>query len=305
MCSVVSCASGIGITNQPDLWEVIRSPHVKVYRSSIEQITPSCSQDAGQPGKSLTILLDDGVCLDNVDLVIHATGYKPIVPIRFDPPSFRLTLGLSGLVKTASEKESTADPHEPCPEVEISLDAGAQGHIDHWQSLDQRSEDLIRKTFATTGCSPAARGKPSWIGESQLLPYRLFRRMVAPELVAEGDRSFATMGVVLTSTIAVVAEVQALWVAAFLTGGFDEHVADPKTGKSASLSLGRMPRLTMERAISEDVVLGSLTGSGLEVDAIHVSTHTMCIYHMRGTIIRPMVANRTDSTTICSCAISG
>lgn len=278
---------------------------MKVYRSSIEQITPSCSQDAGQPGKNLTVLLDDGVGLDDVDLVIHATGYKPIVPIKFDPPSFRLTLGLSCLVKTASEKGSTADPHEPCHEVEISLDAGVQGHIDYWQSLDQRSEDLIRKTFATTGCSPAGRGKPSWIGESQLLPYRLFRRMVPPGLVAEGDRSFATMGAVLTSTIAVVAEVQSLWVVAFLTGGFDEHAAEPKAGKSASLSLARMPRLTMEKAISEDVVLGSLTGSGLEVDAIHVSTHAMCIYRMRDIIIRPMVANRTHSITICSCAISG
>jgi hypothetical protein len=33
--------------------------------------------------------------------------------------------------------------------------------------------------------------------------------MVAPELVAQGDRSFATLGVILSSTIAVVAEVQA------------------------------------------------------------------------------------------------
>lgn len=246
---------------------------MKVYRSSIEQIAATSSQNGGQPVESLRVLLDDGVCLDDVDLAIHATGYKPIVPIKFDPPDLRLALGLSGLVKTTSEKESKVDQRELCDEVDIPLDAGAQGYIDHWQSLDQWAEDLIRKTFATTGCSPADRGKPSWAGESQLLSYRLFRRMVAPELVAEGDRSFATMGAVLTSTIAVVAEVQALWVAAFLTGGFDEHAVDPKAGNSKSLRLAEMPRLTMEKAISEDVVLGTLTGSGLEVDAIHVSTH--------------------------------
>jgi hypothetical protein len=94
--------------------------------------------------------------------------------------------------------------------------------------------------------------------------------MVAPELVANGDRSFATIGVVLTSTIAVVAEVQALWVAAFLTGGFDESSPGSKSESSTALSLYCIPQIAMERAISEDVVLGSLTGSGLEVDAIHV-----------------------------------
>ena len=276
---------------------------MKVYRSSIEEIASTSSQNGGQPGESLRVLLDDGVCLDDVDLIIHATGYKPIVPIKFDPPDLRLALGLSGLVKTTSEKESKVDQRETCDEVDIPLDAGAQGYIDHWQSLDQQSKDL-RKTLATTGCSPADRGKPSWVGESQLLPYRLFRRMIAPEIVAEGDRSFATMGAVLTSTIAVVAEVQALWVAAFLTGGFDEHSVDPKAGNSKSLTLAEMPRLTMENAISEDVVLGSLTGSGLEVDAIHVSTHKNGIYHIRGGIIWSTVANETHSTTICLCAIS-
>lgn len=271
--SVISCASSIGITNQPDLWETIRSPHVKVYRSSIEQISASSSQDDDQSAGSLRVSLDDNVCLDNVDLVVHATGYKPIVPIKFNPPSFRLALGLSGLVHTIPDKGSTVDQSEPCSVVEVPLDAEANSHIEHWRSLDQQSEEFVRKTFATTGCTPADRGRPSWVGDLELLPYRLFRRMVAPELVADGDRAFATIGVVLTSTIAVVAEVQALWVAAFLTGGFDEPYADTKSRNSTTLCLDGIPRLAMEKVISEDVVLGSLTGSGLEVDAIHVSVY--------------------------------
>jgi hypothetical protein len=243
---------------------------VKVYRSSIEQISASTAQPDGEPIGNVEVLLEENVCLDNVDLVIHATGYKPIVPIKFDPPSFRLSLGLSGLVDTNSEKDSTVDESEPCNGVEIPLGGLVESHIKHWRSLDQQSEELVRKTLATTECTPADRGTPSWIGESQLLPYRLFRRMAAPQLVANGDRSFATIGVVLTSTIAVVAEVQALWVTAFLTGGFDEPPAESKSHSSAALCLDGMPQIDIEKAVSEDVVLGSLTGSGLEVDAIHV-----------------------------------
>jgi hypothetical protein len=92
--------------------------------------------------------------------------------------------------------------------------------------------------------------------------------MVAPELVSQGDRSFATLGVILSSTIAVVAEVQALWVAAFLTGGLDTE--SMKAAPNETLCLGTLSQNVMETVISEDVVLGSLTGSGLEVDAIQV-----------------------------------
>lgn len=73
---------------------------MKVYRSSIELISSWSPQDKDQSIESVKVLLDDNVCLDNVGLVIHATGYKPIVPINFDPPSYRLALGLSGLVGT-------------------------------------------------------------------------------------------------------------------------------------------------------------------------------------------------------------
>jgi hypothetical protein len=92
--------------------------------------------------------------------------------------------------------------------------------------------------------------------------------MVAPELVAQGDRSFATLGVLLSSTIAVVAEVQALWVAAFLTGALDS--GDVRSTKSEALSFANLSEESIEGSISEDVVLGSLTGTGLEVDAILV-----------------------------------
>jgi hypothetical protein len=217
--------------------------------------------------------LSDSNCIDGVDLVIHATGYKPIVPIRFEPPSLRLELGLSALVDSGGadvrESENREIPTGTPEMINGPLESTINERIQHWEDLDRRSEVMVRKTLNATRCTFTDRGPPSWAESNKLVPYRLFRRMVAPELVAQGDRSFATLGVILSSTIAVVAEVQALWVAAFLTGGLDSPMDSKKTpGKG--LSLERLSPEEMENAISEDVVLGSLTGTGLEVEAIQV-----------------------------------
>ena len=260
---MVSCASGIGIANQADLWEAIRLPHVNVYRSSIARITASQDETTISPTRGAKVQLADGTCIESVDLVIHATGYKPIVPIKFEPASLRLLLGLSALV----DGENQGSPLSP-ERIPGSLEPSIQDRIEHWEDIDRRSEIKVRETLSATRCPLKNRSPPSWAESDKLIPYRLFRRMVAPELVAQGDRSFATLGVILSSTIAVIAEVQALWVTAFLTGSLDTDAL--KTNPDGTLSLATIPPEAMEHAISEDVVLGSLTGSGLEVDAIQV-----------------------------------
>ncbi|KAJ5142448.1 uncharacterized protein N7515_001235 [Penicillium bovifimosum] len=275
--SVVSCVSGIGIANQGDLWEAIRLPHVNIYRSVIADIAAASADKTADSATRATVHLSDGSRIDALDLVIHATGYKPIVPIRFSPTSLRLKLGLSALVSSVSgDRESHGDCliSADSPErIDGPLEETRNARIQHWDGLDRKSEVLIKQTLDTTGCALTDRSPPSWATSRKLLPYRLFRRMVAPELVAEGDRSFATLGVILSSTIAVIAEAQALWVAAFLTGGLDAE--DLKSPAGKALSLADISLETMESAISEDVVLGSLTGTGLEVDAIQYNDMLM------------------------------
>ena len=227
----------------------------------------------------MAVRLADRTCVDPVDLVIHATGYKPIVPIRFEPPCLRLELGLSALVgkddKEISEKGSIST--ESPEKIHGPLEPNIKERVEHWETLDRRSEIMVRDTLNATKCALADRSPPSWAASDKLVPYRLFRRMVAPELVAQGDRSFATLGVILSSTIAVVAEVQALWVAAFLTGGLDTE--SMKAAPGQALCLETLSQEVMEDAVSEDVVLGSLTGSGLEVDAIQVCMLEKAAHH--------------------------
>ncbi|EKV20130.1 flavin-binding monooxygenase-like protein [Penicillium digitatum] len=269
--SVVSCASGIGIANQGDLWETIRLPHVNVHRSAIMEIVATRPEKTADSPTKASVHLADSSCIEQVDLIIYATGYKPIVPIRFEPASLRLELGLSALVDSGGEeiRQSPEIPAETPERINGPLETTINSRIQHWEDLDRRSEIMIRKTLNATRCALTDRNPLSWAEPHKLVPYRLFRRMVAPELVARGDRSFATLGVILSSTIAVVAEVQALWVAAFLTGGLDSPV-DMTSTPNRALSLGKISVEDMENAISEDVVLGSLTGTGLEVEAIQV-----------------------------------
>jgi hypothetical protein len=68
------------------------------------------------------------------------------------------------------------------------------------------------------------------------------------------------MGAVYSGAVALVAEVQALWAVAFLTGGLDGGQDGPLSNS------GRV-----YESIAEDVVWGRLTGVGLNVDAIKVS----------------------------------
>ena len=265
--SIVSCGASVGIANQPDLWETIRSPHVKIYRSAIKSISESSSDNAGQLGQGFSVSLTDDETIEDIDLVVHATGYWPIVPVKFEPPSFRLTIGLSGLVVDDCQSKIGKHKDRMPDSISIPSDSTTQDQLHYWRALDTELEPAVRQTLMANGCTTTECTR-----SETAMPFRLFRRMVAPKLIAEGDRSFATLGVVRTSTIAVVAEVQALWVTAFLTGGFDNPSKDTAGLVPKSLDLTTLSKVAMDRGISEDVVLGSLTDSSLVVDAIPVST---------------------------------
>lgn len=175
---------------------------------------------------------------------MQATGYRPIVPIEFDPPDLGKTLGLG------------------CDRIDNDTGPRQKHHHDQWKAFDDHVSSHFRHVFCASMFSRAE--------SHESAPFRLFRRMVSPELVAEDDRSFVAVGFVLTGTVAVVAEVQALWAAAFLTGGLD---GDQKGHGPihSPLSLNATAFEHLCESVSEDVVWGSMTGSGLDIDAISVS----------------------------------
>ncbi|KAL4946497.1 hypothetical protein BDV06DRAFT_208624 [Aspergillus oleicola] len=60
------CTSPVGIANQSDLWETIRSPNVLIYRSGTEHISTK-----SEPSN---LKLADGTNIE-IDLILHATGW--------------------------------------------------------------------------------------------------------------------------------------------------------------------------------------------------------------------------------------
>lgn len=80
------------------------------------------------------------------------------------------------------------------------------------------------------------------------------------------------MGIVLSTSIAVVAEVQALWVAAFLTGRLDGDSQDNRNpARKGLLNINNLSREELDQNVSDDVVWRNITGGGLAIDTIHVS----------------------------------
>ncbi|KAL2857367.1 hypothetical protein BJY01DRAFT_231096 [Aspergillus pseudoustus] len=173
-------------------------------------------------GKSAdsTMHLSDGTLIPSLDLIIHATGYKSGVPVQFDPSSLGAQLGL--------------------PAASTEYD---------WQPIEQKVEAKMRHVFDPDIFKHATPPTSN--------TYRLFRCVVSPSLVAEGDRSFAVMGRLYTGAISVVAEVQALWAVVFLTGGLDHRQDGPLTNFDC-----------IYEAVAEDVVWARLTGVAVNVDTI-------------------------------------
>lgn len=221
--------------------------------------------DEKGPTKGTRVVLSDGLCLDEIDLLVHATGYKPIVPIQFKPRSLRMRLGISEILDSEPAGGVESDKEDTRESTMAGINADIIRYIKYWELPDQKAKVKIEKALEGNGCDLTDCNASSKLETSQVVPFRLFRRMVAPELVVEGDRSFAALGVICTSTIAVVAEVQALWIVAFLTGGLD----DTKSRASDALRLRVLSRETMDQSIAEDVMLGIVSGSGLEAEAIH------------------------------------
>lgn len=171
-----------------------------------------------------SIDLSDGTNIPAVDLLVHATGWKFAVPISFDPPALGAHLGLP--YQTGSEYD--------------------------WEPIEQEVESKMRSDLDASlfkHAAPPTRGV-----------HRLYRRIASPSLIAEGDRSFAALGALYNGAVSVVAEVQALWAVAFLTGGLDEICDGPLSN----------PEKVFE-SVAEDVVWSRLTGTALNVDTLPVS----------------------------------
>lgn len=81
-----------------------------------------------------------------------------------------------------------------------------------WQKLDQQADDKVNQTLPLL-TNPPDTFVPS---ASQRRPWRLYRRLVSPQMAEQGDRSIFFPGQIHSVYTPLVAEMQALWGVAFL-----------------------------------------------------------------------------------------
>lgn len=135
-----------------------------------------------------TVCLSTGERLET-DALISCTGWKHSPPLKFLPEG--LDLGL---------------PHKTGPSEPIAL--------------IQRADEEILCRFPRLKDQPAPNPKakplPGLTLQETLEPYRLYRFMIPPSTTSSRDIAFA--GSLLNISTTMCAQLQALWITAYLTG---------------------------------------------------------------------------------------
>ncbi|OJJ79948.1 uncharacterized protein ASPGLDRAFT_929541 [Aspergillus glaucus CBS 516.65] len=117
--NILDCGSAIGIANHANFWDTIRASNVHVHRSNISAISEG-RDDA-------VVHLSNGERMHSVDLVVHATGWKPAVPVHFEPTSLGVSFGL------------------PCQSPLSNKRSHDGADTRYWHGLDVATESRLRK----------------------------------------------------------------------------------------------------------------------------------------------------------------
>jgi hypothetical protein len=98
--------------------------------------------------------------------------------------------------------------------------------VNHWTLLQQPARLMLERCGHVLTSPPKIPQGTTHVNT----PLRLFRNMVSPELTcsAEADRSLLVLGMAKSWRTTIVAEVQALWGAVYLLGGFDSAKGDER-----------------------------------------------------------------------------
>jgi cation diffusion facilitator CzcD-associated flavoprotein CzcO len=175
-------ASEASILNYPsDFFDYVRNGQIRIHVSDISHLS------------SKTVHLTTGESIQT-DALISATGWKGFPPIKFLPEGIDLRIGNS--------RQSQAE------------------------TLDHRADEEILARFPRLRKQPIVNhqhtarilmsGNGENAGVAMARPFRLYRFMVPPDLIR--DQSIGFAGMVTNFGSLTCAQVQALWLTAYLDG---------------------------------------------------------------------------------------
>lgn len=191
-------ATDIGFLNYPtDVYEFIRTGLVRVHIEDVSRLS------------SKTVHLSSGTSL-KTDALICSTGWKHRPPVKFLPEGDEARLGL---------------PYRSDAPEEDIVQAVDDEILKRFPRL-RSPPDTVRLTYEPL----TGKDVPTWLNR----PYRLYRFMVPPAFLE--DRNIAYTGFLMTFSNPLNAQIQALWLTAYLEG---------------KLPLDRLRKLDKELAIPE------------------------------------------------------
>ncbi|KAK6085734.1 flavin-binding monooxygenase-like family protein [Seiridium cupressi] len=195
--SVFWCDSSLGIITMEDFWSSLRNANLTILRDSIDT------------ADSTGVDLVSGSRVD-ADYVIYATGWGD--HFSFFSPELKNELGIPRYDDPASSGTSDDTPKEKRLGGILS---------DPWHFHDRAADEVVAKKLPLLSAGPkdfdgwkrsAVRAKAV-----KTRRWRLYNRMV-PLDGGLDDRSIVILGQIHTTQTPTIAEIQALWAAAYLLG---------------------------------------------------------------------------------------
>lgn len=177
--SVYWMGNSLGVHNYEEPWlDLARKCKINIHIADVEYLSER------------SVKLSDGE-IRSVDALVCCTGWKAEPPIKFMPAEVLNNMGIPGSLPLSAELSGKA--RNQVIDERPDLSAGPVR-----QSVEQLA-------------SPENSTKSGQVG-----PYRLYRYLVPADVEFMTDRNIAFLGMHLSVHAIIVAQVQALWITAFL-----------------------------------------------------------------------------------------
>ncbi|EFY94889.1 flavin-binding monooxygenase [Metarhizium robertsii] len=179
-----------------DFFDLVRNGRVKIHIADIERLSP---------GK---VHLSDTTCFESDSILVH-TGWKKVPPIKFLPEGVEAELGLPHSQKDGLHGEAFG-------RNEAFFDRADREILSQFQSLQDQPKCL--KDFVPLSNVPGVvkAGRPT--GNDNLTPFMLHRFIVPPSPRFLRHRDVAFCGMVMNFSTPILAHIQSLWIAAYMSG---------------------------------------------------------------------------------------
>lgn len=205
--------SSFSILNyETNFFDLVKAGIVKVHIADLLSLSPR------------TVHLSDGTYFET-DLLICATGWKHVPPLRFLPGGIEKELGLPHI--------PTDD--EPIWKIDLVHKADDQILSRFPRLRNQPTKTPPVPLSENKGLSTTSKDEVDPSDSTKLTPYTLYRFIVPPSPKFLETRDIAFAACIMNFSTAMYNHVQALWIAAFFDGDLPDSVI-PKPGDAEALA---------------------------------------------------------------------